>query len=185
MIYFKIRLYILLYLLLGVEEEIDIVSECIKSGKPDIPEHDSTTKLTIKEASPFTQIFRSIYENVSVDLETNDIGTEPNPLFFSPLIKILLDRFMPYAFIWTGLVLRGTKTTRWTNGTVERFIRTQKATDKKLLRQPPAEYVMRSKKKALGLCIEYQDSCVSLLNINKKRKVAKDVTDGNFTNVTF
>ena len=36
-------------------------------------------------------------------------------------IQFLLDRFMPYSFIWSGIVLKGTEAavSRLTNGSIE------------------------------------------------------------------
>jgi hypothetical protein len=48
---------------------------------------------------------------------------------------------MPYCFIWSGFVMRGTDKSRWTNGVIEKYIGTKKGKAKTHLRKLPANYV--------------------------------------------
>ena len=60
---------------------------------------------TIKQVSPYTKVFTSIYDNVtisSLDLETEE---ERNTLFCPEVISLMLDRFMPLFPLWSGVML--------------------------------------------------------------------------------
>lgn len=91
--------------------------------------HDGKTveskqiKQTIKSASKFSKYFIDIKKA----LKLNDDGQLENKLFYPDYVKFLLDKYMPYCFLWAGFVLNGIKDidgnqiTRLTNGTVENF----------------------------------------------------------------
>lgn len=122
-------------------------------------------------SSPFTAIFQIIYDNATVKLETSEEGGEQNPYYCPDLVNMLMNRFMPYVFIWSGLVLRGTGKSRWTNGYIEAYFRTKKTHG---LHSSPANYVLKTFKCAKGEIIQYVDKNPitakkrKLLEISKK-----------------
>lgn len=78
---------------------------------------------------------------------------------------------MPYCFIWSGLVLRGSGNSRWTNGYIESFFKTKKAAGK---HRSPAEYVRDTYSFTQGLVVQYRDK-YPLEFKKKKRQVEKEL----------
>ena len=71
---------------------------------------------SIKEHSKFGKHFRQVESNLKLE----DKGSEDNEFFHPKYIKFLQDYFMPYCFIWSGLVLKGLNITRVNNGSLEK-----------------------------------------------------------------
>ncbi len=75
--------------------------------------HERFKNDTIKLNSPFYQHFKSIKE-AQIELinsphqHTDSILGEENDLFNPVLIDHLENKYMPYIFLWSGLVLKGT-----------------------------------------------------------------------------
>jgi hypothetical protein len=128
------------------------------------------TNFVIRDESPFTAHFQSIYDAVELDvIDQENTALEKNQYYFPQfVVDILLKRFLPYAFIWSSLTLRDPTyiMDRWTNGTVERFIGTRKNAGKNA---EPAEYIIKSQKSALANCKEY----ISLQEQEKAPKTPK------------
>lgn len=77
---------------------------------------------TIKGLSPFTDHYRKIKEKVENDLKEDDSTDSPENDYYMPeFIDFLLEKMLPYAFLWSGFVLRGTGLTRLKNGTLEAY----------------------------------------------------------------
>ena len=81
---------------------------------------------TIADKSPFTQHFKDIQRDVSMDIEDkfeSESLSEENEFYCPEYIDTLLKRYMPYCFVWSGFVLKNLNNentrTRFTNGTVE------------------------------------------------------------------
>lgn len=90
--------------------------------KDDQKEEEDFIKKSIKEASPFTQIFENIKQNIISELMTNEFSIlEENEQFMPFLVKHLLDNFMPYSFIWASFTLVNMEQTRMTNGIIEGY----------------------------------------------------------------
>lgn len=147
----------------------------------DIFQYDTCErKSSIKSASPFTQHFHQIFVEVERGLnqiETNQESIENieqiNPYYAPQFIDLLNSRFMPYCFIWASFVLRNADltATRWTNGTIEKFIGTRKNKEKSFLKQLPAKYAIDSYPLAKGGCIDF----VLRTTKSEKRKQNDDV----------
>jgi hypothetical protein len=66
-------------------------------------------KDSIKNSSPFTPIFTEIYESTRKRLEKVNMKNSTRKLnnYYCPTyIQFLLDKYMPYCFIWSSFVLR-------------------------------------------------------------------------------
>ncbi len=78
----------------------------------------------IKDLSPFTRVFNEIHSKVKLEVESTALRptSEANHYFNRDYVKLLLERFIPYAFIWAGFVLRDPNYTMqcWTNGLIEK-----------------------------------------------------------------
>lgn len=102
-----------------------------------------------------------ISKNDEAELDELD---EENVLHFPEFGELLLERYMPYCFIWSGIVMRGTDVTRWTNGMIEKYISTRKS----ILDLWPACYSRRSMRLSDANIIEYEAE-----HDEKKKKLLK------------
>ena len=78
---------------------------------------------SIKKNSPFTKHFKEINDRVrSIISETESIDCELNDYYNPQLIDLLMEKFLPYSFIWTGYVfkcLENADVPRMSNGCIE------------------------------------------------------------------
>jgi hypothetical protein len=123
---------------------------------------------TIKNKSPFTHHFKEIFEQTKPHCNAGiDDFQETNTFYNLSFIELLNERFLPYAFIWSGFVFKTLKTddanqlTRLTNGAVESFFNFRK----NLVSTPlqPAIYI----KKTIG-------NALAQIKFTKNQKVNKD-----------
>lgn len=131
----------------------------------DIFEYDTCEqKSSIKSSSPFNHHFQKIFAEIEshlldVDNQSSNIESieQINSCYAPQFIDLLNTRFMPYCFIWASFALRNvdTRWTRWTNGTVEKFIGTRKNKEKSFLKQSPAKYATDTYPLAKGNCIDF------------------------------
>lgn len=123
----------------------------------------------IKHSSPFTSHFKKIKEDVENSFNTDPSADEPNLQLNPAYINHLLDKFMPYCFIWSGFVFKGMNLTRLTNGTVENFNKFVKSTTKaKVL---PHRHIVSELRFVEGMCEEYLENLNSTEpRIRKKRR---------------
>ena len=114
-------------------------------------------KSTIKEKSPFGRHFRDQLSRIELPEAT---GQSQNRFHCPPLIEFLMDKYMPYSFIWAGFTFQGLKYSRLTNGAVENFNGYKKgsASASNLL---PHVYVQENYRPNRGSCRLFLDSFVS------------------------
>jgi hypothetical protein len=137
---------------------------------------------SIKDESPFTSFFLNIYDTCCDEISQHDLNNvkgAPNTLLCPNFIeKVLLDRFCPYAFIWSGITCKDSNyiMTRWTNGTSEKNMGTKKDKNKSFLNIDPASYVLSSYKTHLGKCVDYEELQEKTEKYAKtpKRKIEED-----------
>jgi len=123
---------------------------------------------TIKTKSPFTHHFNEIFEKTKSHCNDRiNEEIEANVFYNHSFIELLNERFLPYAFIWSGFMFKAIKTgddnqlTRLTNGTVESFFNYRK----NLITTPlePAIYI----KKTIG-------NALAQKKLTKEQKKNKD-----------
>jgi len=152
-----------------IEESYDQTAEQNIDTFLDPFEFEKIHKFTIRDESPFTSHFNNIYDTHQFVNETNE---NDNPYYFEQfVVDILLNRFLPYCFIWSSLTLRDPHyiMDRWTNGTVEKFIGTRKKSGTKL---EPAEYIINSQKSAIANYKSY----INIQEKNIEKKIAATKT---------
>jgi hypothetical protein len=92
---------------------------------------DFDPKGSIKSQSLFTKVFNDIYDQVLATTEHSNNETNNNSEknnFFNPsFIKFLIDKFLPYIFLWGSYSLQDMSISRITNGTQEKNWGTRKA----------------------------------------------------------
>jgi hypothetical protein len=91
------------------------------------------------------EILNDLFFNQNANGDTNQ--------FYAPgYVEFLIERYMPYCFIWSSLVLKGfdPHVTRWTNGAIESFIGTRKRKEKSLMNLMPAQYANYTYPLAIG-----------------------------------
>ena len=76
---------------------------------------------TIKEQSPFTEIFKSLEDTTFSKSEIEEANSNPNTKYFPEFITHLNSNFMPYVFIWASFTLKGMEITRLTNEIIESY----------------------------------------------------------------
>lgn len=112
--------------------------------------HDN--KSTIKDSSPFTNVFLALEEEVENAIDFNDSG-DVNSLFNPDLIHYLQKFYMPYVFIWSGYVFRmlddDYNITKIDQGCIEKYFGTTKRIRG---HQPivPARHVLQSLQNVLA-----------------------------------
>ena len=91
-------------------------------------------------------------------------------IFFPKFVKFLQDFFMPYCFIWCGLVLKGLNVSRVNNGSLEKYIGHKKSKIKSL---EPAEYVNYTYLSTKGRVIDFQN------HVNSYKQNECDISDND------
>ncbi len=104
-------------------------------------------KSTIKEQSPFTEVFQQL----QASYQTKG-GESSNPLYNIEYLNFLQFYFMPYIFVWSGFVYRGMNITRLTQGTIEKYFGTRKNLIKNAM--VPARYINATLKIVLANCLQ-------------------------------
>lgn len=110
-------------------------------------------KDTIKNSSPFTKHFSDLrIQNQLQIFAESKVEADDNVLFNECFINFLMDRFLPYSFIWSSFIFKNISPddsiTRRTNGAVERFFRERKECLNANLK--PVNYINQTIKLALG-----------------------------------
>lgn len=82
---------------------------------------DKQKKETIKTKSPFNRIFVEITNKVKSDPRLKIYSKESNVLYSPLFLEFLLDKFMPYCFIWASFSMNNLSFTRMTNGIIEKY----------------------------------------------------------------
>lgn len=142
-------------------------------------------KQPIKHSSPFTRHFDQIKQHVEKDVEPNanlSSVEEPNVHYNPSYVDHLLDKFMPYCFIWSGFVFKGMHLTRLTNGTVENFNKFVKSTSKG--RVLPHRHMASQLEFIAGMCDEYlnalKNPCVQFKKIPKIQEILDESDEEDF-----
>ena len=113
---------------------------------------------TIKAGSPFTTHCKLIYEQVKEAIKNEDTDiAEQNNMRCEKFVQFLLNRFLPYSFIWAGFVFKclPNNITRLTNGTIENFFRERKSVIKRARR--PANNINQVVKIVIGKTLKILD----------------------------
>jgi len=113
------------------QTEDSVVEEVIDEPKCEWYQ-PSKDKDTIKDNSPFTEVFLTIEKETEVSNGKNIYLI--NDLYNTEFIQFLQSNFMPYIFIWAGFVFRGMSTkdkdgqtiTHTTQGSIEKHFGTTK-----------------------------------------------------------
>lgn len=134
----------------------------------------------IKSSSPFISIFAQLYHDVMFDIELLDEVGQPNILFSQSLVEMIMAQFIPYCFLWSGLVLRGTGRTRLTSCYLDKFIKRKK--DKSGMKNLPANYAMSTLSFTRNEVSQY---CEKYSIDLKKNKEANQVENGKFSYLLF
>lgn len=126
---------------------------------------------TIKAQSPFTKHYSDIMEKVKSELsqQSNDDSLETNDYHEPRYIDLLMDKYMPYAFLWS-FTSRGTGLSRITNGCLESYngFKKRKATKNRL----PHRYIRDSFEAIDGQAIEYLETIQTKTSF--KRRIDSD-----------
>ena len=161
----------------GGEVEEDYLDEI---EEPNCEPEERFQNNTIKSNSPFNKFFKDIRDRCQNEITNNLDSVESkqkNPLYSSKYIDHLENKFMPYFFIWGGIVLKGTNMTRITNGVLESYQGfLKKKNDKDVL---PHRHLITNYETVNGLTCEYLES---IANEKKgiKRKIQELSPDDGF-----
>ena len=140
-------------------EEINKKTDTILNGTGNfevVEKSENQNSKSIKASSPFTTNFEKITSDTKKQINSNQSGDQtPKNIYYSPaVLEILMDRFMPYCFLWSGFVLRDLSTeepiTRITNGAIEKHFGTLKGRGSYHLDLAPAQYVTSTYKLVSG-----------------------------------
>ena len=114
---------------------------------------------TIKSSSPFTQHFKNISCRILEELENSALNTtnlDDNVHYFPEFISFLLEKYMPYCFIWSGFVIRDLNDTnlrtRFTSGTIEKHFASRKGMGSFHNRLLPEQYASKAYQLYIGNC---------------------------------
>ncbi|CAF1024447.1 unnamed protein product [Brachionus calyciflorus] len=141
------------------------------------------TKTSIKEKSPFTIIFRNLYKNLENEMSKFDDfslnSNTDNNFYQQNLIEFLLEKFMPYCFIWASFSLRGLSFSRITNGIVEKYNQfTKKGVPKNIL---PHRYLLDVSDVIKGNCklflIEKKQNDKNMKSNKRILDIESDISD--------
>jgi hypothetical protein len=137
--------------------EIEENQEVEEAEKEEVEKENNEQKRTIKESSPFTQIFYEIYNRCLTDISSeNESSRQPtNKYYFRSYIEKILDEHLPYCFLWGSFAFQGLDFSRITNGNVENYNRFRK--DKPELNKPPHRYIDSNYEMVSGCCIEFKE----------------------------
>lgn len=103
---------------------------------------------TIKAASPFTQLFSKITNEIRTEIKSDKNTPIPNEYFCQELVRCLEDNYMPILPLWSGIVLSeikvedGTVLSRDTNSPVENWFKYLKVDLAKGDRDRPSKFVI-------------------------------------------
>lgn len=133
-----------------ISNEKSPINTTIQSSKPSRPKKNDT----IKAQSPFTKHFLDIATRVQLLINNNIENSQENQYYAPQYIKFLLESFMPYAFLWSGFVLRNLNNdnirTRFTNGAIENYFASRKQMGQYYLKLLPAQYASHALKMTTG-----------------------------------
>ena len=105
----------------------------------------------IKTNSKFGQHFLTVGKNTKL-IENDDVTL--NEYYNPKFVKFLQDFFMPYCFLWSGLVLKGLNISRVNNGSLEKYIGHKKS---KLKSLEPSDYVNQTYLSTKGRVIDFEN----------------------------
>ena len=114
---------------------------------------------TLKNKSPFTKHFVQIQEEASESISFETSAEKENQFFCVEVISHLLNKYMPYCFLWASFTLKDlpeNNLTRFTNGTLEKKFGTRKSRSKNHLKLNPAQYAIDSQDYANGLATQFK-----------------------------
>ena len=118
-------------------------------------------KSTIKNSSPFTNVFLEIQTQCESEAESPDTSGEENVLFNPELINYLQKFYMPYIFIWGAFIFRNMdptySITKIDQGCIEKYFGTNKRI-RGHLPIVPARHVLLSLKYVLANCVMFTQS---------------------------
>jgi len=104
-----------------IESEEESEEESDEEEQEEIEEKEEKKKTnSIKANSPFTKFYTDIYDQVKV-LIVDDTNQDTNDYYNPKVIELLLDKYMPYSYVWSGFVLKDTDLNRLTNGCLEEY----------------------------------------------------------------
>jgi hypothetical protein len=135
--------------------------EEVQKTNDDFEDNDEISILnSLKLNSPFTKHFMDIKEDcVYICSEmVYDDNNEANIFYEPKIINLLMDRFMPYCFIWSAFILQDMdETTRLTNGCIESYFGSRKNNAPKRISRKPAQYTTYVYPLIKGLCIRFNE----------------------------
>ena len=127
--------------ILGHDDPNDI--EEVQKINNDFEDNDEIIILnSLKLNSPVTKHFMDIKVDC-VYMCSEMVFEDKNEanIFYEPqIINLLMDRFMPYCFIWSAYILQDIGETRLTNGCIESFFVSRKNNAPKRISRKPAQY---------------------------------------------
>jgi len=152
------------------QEEIREPEENNDVDIQDEREENNEKKRTIKESSPFTQIFYDIYKKCLLEITSEEDHTSlpTNKYYFPSFIEKILDEQLPYCFLWASFAFQDLEFSRITNGTVENYNRFRK--ERSELDKPPHRYVDSNYEMVSGCCIEFKEKVAKNTQTQMKRK---------------
>jgi hypothetical protein len=94
----------------------DEIPESVENQVAD--KENNEQKRTIKESSPFTQVFNDIYNKCLIDISSeNEHGTmSTNKYYFPSFIEKILDEQLPYCFLWARFAFQDLDLSRKRHG---------------------------------------------------------------------
>ncbi|CAF1106873.1 unnamed protein product [Brachionus calyciflorus] len=114
---------------------------------------DKQKKETIKAKSPFNQVFIEIKNKVKKDPRLTNSSKELNVLYSPLFLEFLLEKYMPYCFIWTSFSMNNLSFSRMTNGRIEKYNLFAKRNVPKKIR--PHRYLNSVSQTIKGHCIDF------------------------------
>ena len=141
-------------------------------------EEKKNVKKTLKDESPFSNDFKEIIENVQMKLKAlgKEEANEKNEFKNNKYVDYLMNKQMPYCFIWASFTCINLPIIRPNNGALENFIRFKKSS--RALRQLPHIYVQENLRITIGTCkalaIELRKKSGEEARPKKKQKKEKD-----------
>ena len=119
-------------------------------------------KKTLKETSPFIKHFNNMFSKFNAVDNIVEL-TEDNSLYSPEFITFLMDKYLPYCYLWSSFGFSGLSFSRITNGIIEKYNEFRKTdTPADLL---PHIYVSKNKDLVRGNCVDFMKQ-----NPNKKTK---------------
>jgi hypothetical protein len=148
-----------------VEHQVDCETSALGYEEPVVGDQKRVKRKTtsLKTGSPFAVYFNKVVER-QLTAAQQATTVEPNPLYCSSIIEHLQEEYMPYYFLWGGVVLRGTGLSRVGNGSLENYQGVMKYKTKKNI--SPQEHIVKDFRVVRAACSDYLKS----VNTVKKRK---------------